>query len=194
MDIFEGRISSSGFSSGDRIVIGDWHQSPLGEFTNLMWARPDGTRILLAPSQEHADYVSALYMFEEVRIETIMVQREERTVRVKAGELDVMMEWGRGWSIPLPRPRWFIATIEQFFANLIFGTKTHGKTCNGLREWYCVRGIATIQQASAVYASENFGESCDFNTTACFGFSEPPTKPSSVKVRSMIESKDERRV
>ncbi len=59
MDIFEGRISSSGFASGDRIVIGDWKKSPLGSFTNVMWAKPDGTRVLLSPSQKHADYVSA---------------------------------------------------------------------------------------------------------------------------------------
>mgnify|MGYP005753095471 CR=1 FL=1 len=45
MYIFEGRISSSGFASGDRIVIGDWEHSPLGSFTNVMWAKPDGTMI-----------------------------------------------------------------------------------------------------------------------------------------------------
>ncbi|GIS41883.1 MAG: hypothetical protein Ct9H90mP14_3390 [Methanobacteriota archaeon] len=50
MDIFEGRISSSGFASGDRIVIGDWKKSPLGAFTNVMGAQnPDGTRVLLSP-------------------------------------------------------------------------------------------------------------------------------------------------
>ena len=58
LEIFAGRITSTGFSSGDRIVIGDWHDSPIGSFTNIMWAKPDGTRVLLSPSEEHAKYVS----------------------------------------------------------------------------------------------------------------------------------------
>ena len=28
MDVFKGRISSCAFTSGDRVVIGDWHESP----------------------------------------------------------------------------------------------------------------------------------------------------------------------
>jgi hypothetical protein len=43
MDIFEGRITSCGFDSGDRIVIGMWESSPFGRFADIMWAKPDGT-------------------------------------------------------------------------------------------------------------------------------------------------------
>ena len=46
MDIFEGRITSCGFDSGDRIVIGMWESSPFGSFADIMWAKPDGTKIL----------------------------------------------------------------------------------------------------------------------------------------------------
>ena len=52
MYIFEGRISSSGFASGDRIVIGDWEHSPLGSFTNVMWAKPDGTRVYVTNDED----------------------------------------------------------------------------------------------------------------------------------------------
>ena len=62
MDVFVGRITSTGFSSGDRIVIGDWKKSHLGSFTNLMWAKEDGTRVLLSPSRKHAEFVSDLYL------------------------------------------------------------------------------------------------------------------------------------
>ena len=44
MDIFEGRITSCGFDSGDRIVIGMWESSPFGSFADIMWAKPDGTK------------------------------------------------------------------------------------------------------------------------------------------------------
>ena len=46
-EVFRGRILSSSFESGDRIVVGDWEDSPLGSFTNVMWADSDGNRTLL---------------------------------------------------------------------------------------------------------------------------------------------------
>jgi hypothetical protein len=78
MDIFSGRITSSGFSSGDRIVIGDWKYSPFGSFTNIMWAKSDGVRVLLSPNKNLAEYVSSLYSFEEVKITPIEVNRGEK--------------------------------------------------------------------------------------------------------------------
>ena len=113
MDIFDGRISSSGFSSGDRIVVGDWEKSPLGPFTNVMWAKPDGTRILLSPTQEYADYVSKLYNFEEVQVVPIDVNRQQRGIDIVAGPLNISFRWKRGIGIPFGRPRWLISTIEQ---------------------------------------------------------------------------------
>lgn len=188
MDIFEGRISSSGFASGDRIVIGDWKKSPLGSFTNVMWAKPDGTRVLLSPSQKHADYVSALYNFEEVHIAPIEVIRQSKSIEIKAPPLDIKLRWGMEFGLPIPRPRWFISTVEQWFAKVFFGTSTHGLTCNGLKEWYCIYYLSKIKHASAYLDGKNLGNARNFEINACFGFSEPPKKPSSVRLRSMIES------
>ena len=69
LDIFQGRITSSGFQTGDRIVVGAWKSSPFGNFTYIMWAKPDGTRILIAPNQEIADYVTDMYSFDKVVLE-----------------------------------------------------------------------------------------------------------------------------
>ncbi|MEC9120366.1 MAG: hypothetical protein VYC33_03460 [Candidatus Thermoplasmatota archaeon] len=188
MDIFEGRISSSGFASGDRIVIGDWKKSPLGAFTNVMWAKPDGTRVLLSPSQKHADYVSALYNFEEVHITRIEVIRQSNSIEIKAPPLDIKLNWGMEFGLQIPRPRWFISTVEQWFAKIFFGTSTHGLTCNGLREWYCIYSLSKIKHATAVCEGVDLGNPSNFEINACFGFSEPPKKPSSVRLRSIIES------
>lgn len=188
MDKFDGRISSSGFESGDRIVIGDWLNSPLGTFTNVMWAQPDGKRVLLSPSEEHAEYVSQLYNFEEVNVVEVNVKRHRRGIDVTAGPLSVSYRWKRGLAFPLNRPRWFIATVENWFAGFLFGTKTHGLTCNGLREWYCIRGLSSLCSAEASQNGVDMGDMKPFEITACFGFSEPPKKPSSARVRSMIES------
>tara|TARA_B100000902_G_scaffold57792_1_gene64738 strand:- start:13593 stop:14165 length:573 start_codon:yes stop_codon:yes gene_type:complete len=190
MDKFRGRISSSGFSSGERVVVGDWYESPLGEFTNIMWARPDGTRILMSPSKAHADYVSSLYTFEEINVVPIDIERQKRGVSVNAGDLSVSMTWSRGLSFPIPRPLWFISTVEHFFANLFFGTKTFGHACNGLREWYCIQSLSKLNRASASNGKYDFGKMSDFQTSACFGFSDPPKKPSSVRVNSIIENKN----
>ena len=187
LEIFVGRITSTGFSSGDRIVIGDWRESPIGSFTNIMWARPDGTRILLSPSDEHAKYVSELYNFESVEITDIMVERTRRGISIQAGGLSVDISWGIALPIPIWRPLWFISSIEAFFARLIFGTKTDGRTKNNRREWYSIRSISKVLNAEASFHGQELGGSESFTTNACFGFSEPPSMPASVSLKSYIE-------
>ena len=187
LEIFVGRITSTGFSSGDRIVIGDWRESPIGSFTNIMWARPDGTRILLSPSDEHAKYVSELYNFESVEITDIMVERTRRGISIQAGSLSVDISWGIALPIPIWRPLWFISSIEAFFARLIFGTKTYGRTKNNRREWYSIRSISKVLNAEASFHGQELGGSESFTTNACFGFSEPPSMPASVSLKSYIE-------
>ena len=104
MDVFTGRITSTGFSTGDRIVIGDWSESPLGSFTNVMWAKPDGSRVLLSPSERHAEYVSELYNFEDVEVTEISVERGKREVSIEGGGLFVRIVWGAQLPIPFWRP------------------------------------------------------------------------------------------
>ena len=187
MDVFEGRITSTGFSSGDRVVIGDWRDSHLGSFANVMWARPDGTRVLLSPSKEHADYVSELYTFEEVSIVDVEVERRKRGILVRAGDLSVRLTWGVPLLLPIWRPLWFISTVEAFFGRIIFGTKTHGRTRNDRREWYSIRSISRVLVADADLRGEDLGKKTGFEASACFGFSEPPSIPASVTLKAYIE-------
>ena len=187
MEIFSGRITSTGFSSGDRIVIGDWHDSPIGSFTNIMWAKPDGTRVLLSPSEEHAKYVSELYNFESVEIADIAVERTRRGISIEGGGLSVVISWGIALPIPIWRPLWFTATIEAFFARVLFRTKTHGRTKNNRREWYSIRSISRVLNAEARFDGHELGGFESFTTNACFGFSEPPSMPASVSLKSYIE-------
>ena len=74
MDVFKGRITSSGFQSGDRIVVGSWNESIFGQFTDIMWAKPDGHRTLIAPNQKIADYVDSMYTFDEIIIQEIQTR------------------------------------------------------------------------------------------------------------------------
>lgn len=187
MEVFVGRITSTGFSSGDRIVIGDWRDSPLGSFTNLMWAKPDGTRVLLSPTKRHASYVSELYTFEEVQVTEISVERGRRGVSFHGGGLSIKITWGAPFPIPFWRPLWFISSFEAFFGKILFGTITHGITKNGRKEWYSVRSLSRVLKVEASFDGNDLGKKSDFKIDACFGFSEPPSIPASVTLKSYIE-------
>ena len=63
-------------------------------FTNIMWSKPDGKRVLLSPSQEHADFVSSLYSFDEVSITVFDTTREKRGIKVCTEQLSISVFWG----------------------------------------------------------------------------------------------------
>ncbi|MEU7098804.1 hypothetical protein AB0A66_10800 [Streptomyces longwoodensis] len=71
---FDGWIAGLGFSGGTRVVLGHWPRTPLGPFSDVMVERPDGERLLLAPSREVADFVAATYVFDTVRIVPVDVE------------------------------------------------------------------------------------------------------------------------
>ena len=62
---FRGRIAGVGSTSGVRVVVGWWHESPFGPFADAMVERADGHRILLAPTEQVRDLVATTYVFDE---------------------------------------------------------------------------------------------------------------------------------
>ncbi len=188
MDIFEGRITSCGFSSGDRIVIGTWINTPFGSFSDIMWAKPDGTKVLIAPNQKIANYISSLYDFDIIKIEKLDIESDENMMKIETKNLNCHFEWSRGVSFLIKkRPLWFVASIEYFFGWLIFGTKTYGKTKNGKKEWYAVDRLSRLTLADVEFNGKNLGGQTKFHPKANFGFSDPPKMPCSALVRSHIE-------
>ena len=185
--IFRGRISSSGFESGDSLVIGDWEESPLGQFTNIMWSKPDGSRVLLSPSPEHADFVSSLYDFDSIIITNIAVNRKRKNISIETDYLNVSMSWGMKIPIPFPRPLWFIASLENLFGKTIFGSNTYGIARDGSREWYSIRGISRVFHAQANTPDSKFGKIGKTSFSKPFGFSSPPKIPTSIIVNSHID-------
>src|SRR3954447_6760222 len=63
-----GHIGAAGFASGDRVVVGSWTSGPVGPMTDVMWARPDGERVLLAPSEPAASFIASVYRFDRVDV------------------------------------------------------------------------------------------------------------------------------
>ena len=84
---FDGLIAGASFSSGDAIVAGCWWTSPFGAFADVMWARPDGTRVLLGPDRPELDVVWSHYWFEERAVAPVRVRMTGRFIRVTAGPL-----------------------------------------------------------------------------------------------------------
>lgn len=72
---FDGHIMGASFGSGDRFVAGRWHRSPIGPFADVMRCRPDGHRVLFAPNQPVATFIAHHYAFDEVRLESVRVER-----------------------------------------------------------------------------------------------------------------------
>ena len=187
MDIFKGRITSSGFESGDRIVVGIWNKSPFGKFSDIMWSNAEGKNILIAPTKEIGDYISSMYSFDEILISNIELIETEDRFEIITDYICCNFSWSRGFRIPFRRPLWFISTIENLFAKLIFGTKTSGVTNDKKREWYCINKISKVKIASASLSGKSFGQKTKFHPKAKFGFSEPPKKPTSVLVTTIIK-------
>lgn len=182
-----GVIASAGFASGDRIVVGYWSDSPLGALTDVMWARPDGERVLLAPDQPAADFITAVYTFDRVELVTVKAGGGERWLELEAGPLELQLKAAAGWRVPFPRPPWFTRWIEAPAASALLGVRAYGSTPSGVHCWYrgdihrrVVAGWATVDGA-------DLGAIGPVASPCRFGFSEPPKGPSIVTVRPLLE-------
>jgi hypothetical protein len=205
--VFDGRILGASFASGDRIVAGRWHASPFGPFADVMWCRPDGTRLLLAPSERVAAFVGHHYSFDEIERADISVERREGAVEVTAGSLGVrLMPRPPGVASRLLRlrpsqvrtsPSWiaFEDTVLRPVVGPLFGPnarsiRTRGVTRDGSREWYAIHDFLEAD-ASASVAGRDLGPVTP-GPPAGFGFSEFPDGAAIVRVTSIFQPADGR--
>ncbi|MDP8976633.1 MAG: hypothetical protein M3N28_09790 [Actinomycetota bacterium] len=185
---FEGSICSAAFASGDRFVVGHWRTSPFGAFTDVMWARPDDERVLLAPTPEVAGFVRAVYSFDRVGVVDIGVSFDGRRLVVDAGEVSLTMLGGSGWRLPLGRlrPPWFTRWVEGWVARPLLGVRTYGVGQAGIRQWYRAEEFRPVAEATATLDRSDLGALRPFDVAVGFGFSGPPRRPSMVKLRSLL--------
>lgn len=177
-----GTISSCGFASGDRFVVGVWRQSPIGPTADVMWARPDGTRVLLAPDDETAEFVTSVYGFDEVRTTPLEVSSSGRHLHLHSDPVDLRLA-ADGWSFPLPpRPRWFTKYAERPVAFAVMGVRTWGVSPTGVQEWYQARRCSFVTSARAAVDGVDLGDRRNLRPACGFGFSESPPWPSIVEV------------
>jgi hypothetical protein len=192
---FEGRIAGIGTASGTRVVIGMWERSPLGRFTDVMIEDEAGHRLLLAPSDEVADYVSSTYTFDEVRVVPVETRRVDGGIAVTAGELSVRLTVG-GIS-PLgvlmrlvpsrlaTEPRW-LRLIDPVARVLVRGARTAGSAGGGKREYYGVTMVRDVSAAVTTRAGVDLGPLAPLSPPVRFGFGSAPARPSLVDVVTTI--------
>ena len=197
---FDGWIGGLGTAAGLRLVVGHWPGSPLGAFTDVMLERADGHRVLLAPSQEVADFVSTTYTFDEVRLVPVEMHvegthLEGTTAELHAAELTATIRLGRrtplGYllrAVP-PRlatsPRW-IATIDAVARRVLPGVRTVGSAGHDRIEYYGARDLHRIADATVHLGGEHQGPMTDVDPPVRFGFGSTPTTPSWVRITTLV--------
>lgn len=184
-----GTITSAGFASGDRFVVGSWARSPIGPFTDVMWATPAGERVLLVADARHGAFVSAVYRFERVQVVPLESHQAGASLDVAAADLRLRLRGGPGWRIPLRRlrPAWVTRWVEGPLARGLLGVRTYGVSPTGVREWYRAEEYRPVVEATANVGGHDLGALRHRWAPAAFGFSEPPRWSAMVRVRPVLE-------
>ncbi|MGZ4706263.1 MAG: hypothetical protein ACXWCM_15470 [Acidimicrobiales bacterium] len=194
-ETFEGEICGFGTTSGHRIVIGRWTESPFGWFTDVMHEAQDGTRTLLAPTVEVAELVQGTYVFDLVRIVPVVADRSAGTLRVRAGDLSVLVTTGGRTAIgralrtvptSVARSRWWCTLIDPIARVAMRGVRTRGTAGNGRHEWYGATDQHRLTSVRAVLGEQDLGALADVWPPVRFGFSSTPRTPSIVAVTTTI--------
>ncbi len=185
----DGVIASAGFSSGHRFVVGHWDQSPLGPMDDVMWARPDGERVLIVDRPVTGAFITSVYRFDRVEVLPLSVRTDVDTLVVTAGELRLALRAGRRWRIPFRRlrSRTSLRSIERLVARILLDVRTFGTSPTGVREWYRASEYRPVVAAEAALGGHDLGPLTRFPQPARFGFSEPPRRSAIVRVRPRLE-------
>jgi hypothetical protein len=193
--VFDGHIAGVGTGSGLRAVVGVWHSSPFGAFSDVMVQQPSGHRLLLAPTEEVAGFISGTYSFDEVRVLEVNTTLARDLLTVDAGSLAVRARLGRRTllgsalrAVPRPlavHPRWLRA-ISPVAAVLSGGSRTSGTAGSGRHEYYGVSDLRGISSAVVSWDGADAGALSPILPAVEFGFSSVPPQPSLARVRTTV--------
>jgi hypothetical protein len=194
---FGGYIAGAGSTSGVRLVVGRWTDSPLGAFADVMVETAEGHRVLLAPSAEVADLVAATYSFDEVRLEPVEVDVFPARWVVRSPSLSLELgvggrtALGRLLRVVPPRlaqsPAW--CTLTDPVARVVLrGVRTRGTAGNGRREWYGATDVHAVVRAAGRFDGADLGSLTDVDPPCRFGFSSTPRRPSVTAVGTTVDT------
>ncbi|MBW0114835.1 hypothetical protein [Pseudonocardia abyssalis] len=196
-DRFDGFIAGLGTASGLRAVVGHWPRSPLGAFTDVMVERPDGHRVLLAPSDAVAEFVSATYTFDEVRVGPVTARTDGVRWTVDAAPLALEFTTGTRPLLGLllravPRrlavaPAW-IAVTDVVARRLLPGVRTRGSAGGGREEFYAALDLHLVTDAVVRWEGADQGALAPVDPPVRFGFGSTPRSPALTRVTTIVRS------
>ena len=192
---FDGFIAGLGTTTGLRAVVGHWPRSPLGAFTDVMVERADGHRVLVAPDERVADFVSATYTFDEVRLETISARITVGAWEVGSDSLGISFSVGRRTALGallagVPRalatePRW-IGAIDAVARRVLPGVRTRGSAGGGREEFYGALDMHAITAARVRWDGADRGALAPVAPPVRFGFGSTPRTPALTRVVTLV--------
>jgi hypothetical protein len=193
---FTGRIAGVGSTSGVRIVVGRWDESPWGAFADVMVEDAAGHRVLVAPSDGVRDFVAATYTFDEHLIEPVAVEDTRDGWQVVTPSLSLSLRVGGrtplGAALALvpgrvaTSPAW-CAVVDPVARLVLRGVRTRGTAGNDRREWYGATSVVGVTAISGRWRDVELGALAPVDPPCRFGFSSTPRSPSVTSVVTTIE-------
>jgi hypothetical protein len=194
---FSGAIAGVGSTSGTRLVVGRWDESPLGAFADVMVEDAAGHRTLLAPNHAVAEFVQETYVFDEVHVGPVEVTGSHDEWDVRAvGELTAYLTLGSreplGWllrAVPArvaTSPVW-AAAVDPVARVALRGVRTRGTALEGRREWYGATDLRSVARLRGEWRGTPLGDLAPVEPPCRFGFSSTPTRPGVTTVVTTVE-------
>ncbi len=192
---FRGHIAGLGSTSGVRVVVGHWPDTPLGPFSDAMVETAAGHRVLLAPRPEVRDFIAATYSFDEIRLEPVEVTVAGPVWSFRSESLVADFTAGRRTALGAAlrcvpgrvaaSPAW--CTITDPIARVVMaGVRTRGTAGNSRREWYGATDASAVVELSGAFDGTDLGRLADVDPPCRFGFSSTPLRPCVTEVVTTI--------
>ena len=193
---FRGHIAGLGSTSGIRVVVGHWPDTPLGPFSDAMVETAAGHRVLLAPRPEVRDFIAATYSFDEIRLEPVEVTVAGGTWSLRSDSLTADFTAGRRTALGAAlrcvpgrlaaSPAW--CTVTDPIARVVMaGVRTRGTAGNGRREWYGATDARAVTALSGTFDGTDLGALAEVDPPCRFGFSSTPRHPTLTTVVTTVE-------
>ena len=193
---FTGRIAGVGSTSGVRVVVGRWDQSPWGGFADVMVEDASGHRVLLAPDERVRDFVAATYSFDEQVLEPVTVADTADGWQVTTPSLSLRLVVGGrtplGAALALvparvaTSPAW-CGVVDPVARVVLRGVRTRGTAGGGRREWYGATSVVAVTAIQGEWRGTDLGTLAAVDPPCRFGFSSTPKRPSVTSVVTTIE-------
>ena len=193
---FIGRIAGVGSTSGVRVVVGRWDDSPWGSFADVMLEDAAGHRVLLAPDERVRDFVAATYSFDEHVIEPVTVADTADGWQVTTPSLSLRLAVGGrtppGVALALvparlaTSPAW-CGVVDPVARVVLRGVRTRGTAGGDRREWYGATSVVAVTAIQGEWRGTDLGGLAPVDPPCRFGFSSTPKRPSVTSVVTTIE-------